>query len=38
LSDEHTHRFEEVNNYSRLLTSRFCGWFGEDLPIGLSSH
>jgi hypothetical protein len=25
LSDRRTHRFEEVNNYSRLMTSRFYG-------------
>ena len=24
LSDKHTHRFEEVNNYSRLMTRWFC--------------
>jgi hypothetical protein len=24
LSDKDTHRFEEVNNYSRLITRRFC--------------
>jgi hypothetical protein len=24
LSDKRTHRFEEVNNYSRLMTRRIC--------------
>jgi hypothetical protein len=27
LSDKHTHRFEEVNNYSRLMTRQFCNAF-----------
>jgi len=30
LSDKRTHRFEEVNNYSRLMTRLFCSEVLED--------
>ncbi len=32
LSDKRTHRFEEVNNYSWLMTRRFSACFGKDFP------
>jgi len=37
LSDSRTYRFEEVNNYSRLMTRQFCNAF-LDFPAGFSNH
>jgi hypothetical protein len=38
LSDRRTYRFEEVNNYSRLMTRRICSMIREGWTIGLSNR